>query len=661
MPSPSLLQRLKERKLVQWGLAYLAGAWVLAEVADVVGGRWNLPDTLFQGFFIVLGVGFFITLVLAWYHGEKGRQRVSGPELLMVAALLVVAGVALSSVGNGRRAADPARTKARGPGEDEITSIAVLPPESLSEDPADLIFSDGIHEELLNALAGIGGLGVTARTSVLLYRTDPKPVREVVEELGVDAVVEWSIRRAGESLRVTVQLIDGTTEQHLWSDNLDREFSAADLFALQSDIARQIAGGLRIQLTGEEESRLLDGPTENTEAYELFLRAASFGSEHGPSATYQQVDLLRQTVRLDPDFGAAWATLARALVFLVGNNGDLDLVEEANRSLDMAKEIAPGEFETIMARAAWAYYVPYDLAEARAFLDEAERLRPSDIDYLTWRAFVERRAGNWEVALNAHEEALKRDPFSSNAMAYAQYSYWRTGQLQRAIELDERLLRLYSLGAARLLRRKWFILQNLPAVESYVDSLSLTLGSEAKGLLLQQFASLEKDLPTKLSDLKERAGNYREKARLCFLLENPVCQKAYGDSLISQQEQLLEEVDQGPLPTPPYSRARRLMGIGIGHAFAGNRTEALNWGAQALAIAPPSVDAFDGPFLLTDMAEIHMVTGDRESAVEYLRQCLEIPCEVRVPTLRTDPLYGPIRDDPRFQALLEKYAGDVEH
>ena len=148
MPTPSLLQRLKERKLVQSGLAYLAGAWVLYEVTSTVGGAWNLPNALLQGLFVVLAIGFFVTLILAWYHGEKGRQRVSGPELLMVAALLVVAGVALSILPGREEQTGQTDTASIAAVEDPRPSIAVLPLDNISPNPEDAYFADGMHEEL---------------------------------------------------------------------------------------------------------------------------------------------------------------------------------------------------------------------------------------------------------------------------------------------------------------------------------------------------------------------------------------------------------------------------------------------------------------------------------------------------------------------------------
>ena len=205
---PSFFTRLRERKLVQWSLAYLAGAWLLLEVVDVLGGRLGLPDSLFLILLVGLGVGFLATIVLAWYHGEKGRQRVSGPELLIIAGLIAIGGALVMIVAPG--ASDPESTGEASPetlaGSSDSLAIAVLLLENLSPDPDDAFFADGLHEEIISQLARIRTLRVTSRTSVMGYRGDDRPsAREIAAELGVGTILEGSARRGGNTVRVTVQ------------------------------------------------------------------------------------------------------------------------------------------------------------------------------------------------------------------------------------------------------------------------------------------------------------------------------------------------------------------------------------------------------------------------------------------------------------------------
>jgi serine/threonine-protein kinase len=219
----SLLTRLKERKLVQWALAYLAGAWVLLEATGFVSDRFAWPEVIVRALTILAGVGFFVVLVLAWYHGEKGRQRVSGPELLMLAALFIVAGVALSFVGpNPASVSEEENALPLPHADDDRPSVAALPFDNLSPDPDDAYFAAGVHEEILTHLARVAGLKVISRTSVLEYQDADKNLREIAGELGVNHILEGSVRRAGNRLRIAVQLIDALTDEHLWAGSYDR-------------------------------------------------------------------------------------------------------------------------------------------------------------------------------------------------------------------------------------------------------------------------------------------------------------------------------------------------------------------------------------------------------------------------------------------------------
>ncbi|HEV2122232.1 MAG TPA: hypothetical protein VGW38_05595, partial [Chloroflexota bacterium] len=241
----SLVDRLKEHKLVQWALAYLAGAWVMLQVAGELRDTFAWPPVIVRAFTVLLAVGFLAALVLAWYHGEKGAQRVSGPELLMLTALLVIAGVAVAFVGRADESptatitgsADPPAAPMEIPADRE--SIAVLPFINMSGEQENEFFSDGITEDILTNLSQIRGLKVISRTSVMQYKGTQKSLRQIGEELGVGHVLAGSVRRAGDRVRISAQLINARTDEHLWAERYDRQLK--DIFAIQSEIAEQIA------------------------------------------------------------------------------------------------------------------------------------------------------------------------------------------------------------------------------------------------------------------------------------------------------------------------------------------------------------------------------------------------------------------------------------
>jgi serine/threonine-protein kinase len=324
MPPPTLLQRLNERKLVQWALAYLAGAWVLFEVSDVVGGHLGWPRGLYLALLALLAVGFFVTLVLAWYHGEKGRQRVSGPELMMVAALLVVAGAAVSLVAERSGTLQPTRA---GRGETGRPVIAVLPMENLSPDPEQSFFASGVQEDLTRRLQGISSLAVISRTSVERYR-DPAnrpPLRQIASEMGVDYLLEGSARIGNDSVRITVQLIDGEEDLHLWAEDYDAPYSVEDYVRLQSEIVQRIASDLRAIVSPEDRVWLEAIPTGNLKAYEAYMRGnevfryerqrGTVGLPFPGAYSFQSIEWFERAVRLDQGFSLARARLALALAY----------------------------------------------------------------------------------------------------------------------------------------------------------------------------------------------------------------------------------------------------------------------------------------------------------------------------------------------------------
>lgn len=230
------LQRLKQRKLVQWGVAYVAAAFALLQGIDIVAQQFGWPEEVRRGITLALIVGFFVVLVLAWYHGERGAQRVSGTELLILALLLAVGGGFLWRFA---RASPALAVKAAVVPAVAIPekSIAVLPFENLSEDKANAYFADGIQDEILTRLAKIGDLKVISRTSTQRYKTTPENLPEIAKQLGVAHILEGSVQKSGDQVRISVQLIRAGTDSHLWGETYDRKLH--DIFAVQSEVAEK--------------------------------------------------------------------------------------------------------------------------------------------------------------------------------------------------------------------------------------------------------------------------------------------------------------------------------------------------------------------------------------------------------------------------------------
>jgi TolB-like protein/Flp pilus assembly protein TadD len=303
------LQRLKQRKLVQWALAYVAAAFALVQVVDVVAQRFGWPDRLEKLIILALAVGFFVVLVIAWYHGDKGRQRVSGAELLLIALVLAVGGgllwrfarapsnaVAVSVSALSQAIPIPAK------------SIAVLPFVNLSGDPKEEYFSDGITEEILNALTQVPGLKVAGRTSAFQFNSKTGDLRKVGETLGVATVLEGSVQRSGDQVRITAQLVDAHNGYQLWSEKYDRKLTS--VFAVEDEISKAIADKLQVTLGNDQQESLVRQGTTDPHAHELYFKGLAQFAARGPSLVTAG-QFFEQAVTIDPNYAAAWAGLAQ--------------------------------------------------------------------------------------------------------------------------------------------------------------------------------------------------------------------------------------------------------------------------------------------------------------------------------------------------------------
>ncbi|UCC71944.1 MAG: tetratricopeptide repeat protein [Gemmatimonadota bacterium] len=411
-----LLQRLRQRKLFQWALAYLAGAWVLFQGIEVMAEPWALSPGLQRTIHLLVAVGFVITLVLAWYHGEKGRQRVSGAELLIIALLLAVGALLIrmyrptTVAAPETRQAEPARQPAGG----AVRSLAVLPLANLMGDPEQAYFVDGLHDVLIGELAGISELTVISRTSVVRYRDTDRPLGEIASELGVDALVEGSVFRAGDSVRVTVQLVRGAPEEHLWQDRYEGRLSEA--FGLQARVAEAIAREIRLALSPREAERLARRTEVDPAAQEAYLRGRALWRTRAPTAFASALAYMEEAVATDSTFALAWSGLAD--VYALGRlYGGLDLsADEAHRRAgDCARRALALDPDLAEAHAALAgsyLWGVWDTEAAERELRRALELNPNLAQAYNWLGDVRHAQGRAEDAVESFRRARDLDPFS---------------------------------------------------------------------------------------------------------------------------------------------------------------------------------------------------------------------------------------------------------
>jgi len=432
MPSPSLLQRLKERKLVQWAVAYLAGAWVFYEVTATVGGHWNLPDVFFRGLFVILGIGFLVTLILAWYHGEKGRQRVSGPELMMVAALLVVAGVALSTLGGSEEAAfeSPLREG------DERPGLAVLPCANRSADPADEYLALSLHDEILLKLQRISSLFSIGRTSVRQFAENPPATEVIVSDLGVGFVGECSVQKYGNQIRLIFQLLDGRTGGQIWGENFDRVLTSENLFDIQSEIAQQVAHAIGALLTPEEKARIESKPTESLQAYDLFLLGRSYFDRLNEAGFERAIELFEQSIAIDPGFARAYAGIADSYAALTMGWGrpPVEVFPRVRDAAENALRLDPTSPEAHTSLGTVRLLYDWKVDEAEAAFRKAIELDPNYATARHWLAICSMSRAQHEEALEEIRRALALDPLSPQINLNVGYILYIAGDYQGAVD-----------------------------------------------------------------------------------------------------------------------------------------------------------------------------------------------------------------------------------
>jgi len=407
----AFFERLRQRKIVQWALAYLAAAFAVLQAADIVGQRFGWPEQVIRVLIVALALGFFVALVLAWYHGERGAQRISGTELSLLALLLAIGGAILWRVGAGTHA-ETESTIALG-----AASTAVLPFVNMSADKANEYFSDGMTETLLNRLAQVPELKVAARTSSFSFKGTNADVRRIGAQLGVASLVEGSVQQAGDTLRITAQLIRAVDGAHLWSRNYDRK--AADLFAIQDEIAGAVTAALVGELLPKTRDILTKGGTKNLVAYDAYTRALQQVAINTYATNGQAESLMKEALALDPNFVDAIVGLVNTWLnmFRTGQITQADFQTRSAPMLDRIEAIEPANAWLLMFRGEIAQQRGEDEV-ALQLLRRAVATAPGVARFHTILADVYNQQENNAAAIPEMDLALALDPLDANLIRY---------------------------------------------------------------------------------------------------------------------------------------------------------------------------------------------------------------------------------------------------
>ena len=547
-------------------------------------------------------------------------------------------------------------------------SIAVLPFENLSRDPNNAYFADGIQEEILTRLASIADLRVISRTSMQHYQSKPKNLGEIAKQLGVAHILEGSVQKSGDVVRVNVQLIKAASNSNLWADTFDRKLT--DVFSVESDIAKAVADQLRARLTGEEEQVVAAKPTDNPEAYDAYLRGLAYTLKTGNNAANALAaqKYLREAVRLDPKFALAWALLSNvdAHGYLVGSlQPTVALREEARQAAETAVTLQPNLGEAILAKGYYHYACLKDYDAAVRYFEKAPQFLPNSSRIPEVLAYVARRRGEWGRSESYFNEAERLDPRNVRLLTNQAYSYSVLRRFPEALRKFDQVLNIMP-DDVDTLAYKAAILQaegDLPRAAALLAPLRPN-ADHTSALETQVYQAILERRPAQIiSRLKEilakpdPALGYIN-GRLRFWLG--WAQDVAGDHAAAQESwrQARSELESFLKEQPEnYDLIGDLALTNMG---LGDRAAALALSERGIAVLPIEKDVVTGAAPIETLARVAAQTGEPDRAIAALQQVLSIPgtgaldkyMPLTPALLRLDPMFDPLRSDPRFQKLV---------
>ncbi len=540
--------------------------------------------------------------------------------------------------------------------------LAVLPFENLGA-PEDEYFADGITDEITSRLAQLSGLGVISRTSAMQYKDTDKGLRQIGEELGVDYILEGTIRwdKSGGSDRVRIvpQLIRVSDDVHIWAEQYDRMLT--DIFAVQSDISTKVVVALDVALRSGEQGALETKPTDNMEAYGLYLRGLEYLRRSWDREDYQIAqDMFSQAIELDSNFASAYANLSRAHIYQYWY---FDVTEErlaqARRAVDKALQLEPDNSVAHLAVAQYYYHGKREYDRALAELEIAAEIAPSNAEAYEFMGYVKRRQGKFNEAIDYLLKATELDPRSQRAFMNLAGTYRFINEYENSEKAYERVISISpELTDAYYWKAFLYVVWKGDIEKARRTLETATRASDRQELAFMQtlYDIYARDYQTAFDRISEMAvpssvdsaGFYGRKGYICLLMGNSDLSNVYYDSA-----RVILEGRRSFVQTPEASGRTSLLGIIYGRL--GQKDKAIHYGKLGVELFPMTIDAFSGGDRLLALARVYVVVGEYDLAIEELENLLSIPSDLSVPMLKIAPIYDPLRDHPRFQALVEKY------
>jgi TolB-like protein/Tfp pilus assembly protein PilF len=678
---------LKRRNVLRAAAFYAASAWLLVQVATQVFPFFHIAEWVVRWIVVAAAIGFPFAIMFSWFyewtpHGIQRESEIAPNESITrqtgkkldrwIIAILVLAVVLLLTDKLVLRRDEKAADVAPGAAAIPVKSIAVLPFDNLSHDPDNAYFAEGVQDEILTRLSKIADLKVISRTSTQRYKSAPENLPEIARQLGVANILEGSVQKSGDAVRVNVQLIKAANDSHLWADTFDRKLT--DIFSVESEVAKAIADQLRAHLSGREEQVIAAKPTDNPEAYDAYLRGLAYTLKtlNTPANALGAQKYLREAVRLDPKFALSWALLsfveARGYITLT-LQPTVALREETRQAAETALTLQPNLGEAVLAKGYYHYSCLKDYDTAVRYFEQARQLLPNSSRIPESLAYVARRRGQWDRSESYFNEAERLDPRNVYLLTQHALSYIDLRRFPEALRKLDQVLDITPDDLDTLVR-KAAVAQaegDLPRASTLLAPLHPN-ADDSNALETQVYQAILERRPAQIiARLKEILAKPDPalgfiNGELRFWLG--WAQEVAGDHAAAQETWRQARSELEPFLKEQPENYNLIGDLALTNMGLGDKAAALALPERAMAAIPIEKDALDGPGPIEILARVAASMGDPSRAIAALQKLLSIPgggalaasTPLTAALLRLDPMFDPLRNDARFQELVAPLA-----